>query len=1181
MTQAGASFDSHHERVQRSVAAVRNQARRVWLLSCGVGVIGSAGVVLVAALLLDQMMMLPPAMRLVLLALVLAAPVVVIVLAFRHCPSGSLQKTALLIERRYPQLENLLINSLQLGASASADRVLVDEVAQEAETELQLVRPGAAVRKVWLGAALLAAAVTGAVLAIGAAKDTEKLEAGLNRVFVPFGDNAFTKLVDITPGDIDVLANSDVDVTVVCGGRVPTQATIECSFADGRTSRAGMTAPYPARPDHLAGVIANIEQDATYRIVAGDARSRTYRLRVHQRPIIEHLAQTVTPPAYIGSEHQQKQGGTIQALPGSRVRLNVTASEPIRQGSIAINDGPPQPLRIGSTGTTENAMGVAELVVDQAGRYRVEFTSVAGFAAEPVTYDILLLEDHLPQVVFIQPASDIEVPIDAKLVLQAQARDDFAVKELRIERITDGDKAQSVGVWDVKQRDQASVEGQLTVSVAELGLSQEKPVTLRAAAYDFRPDAEPGISDTITIRLKSASSASDESAADDGVTRVSLGELIEMQRTNLQATRLLVTTLSVPAVQGAKTLQEKIRTESLRIAAQEATGNPEVQRKLNALAATLMVVAVEQLGQSQFDASADTQEAILKALTAADDEQNQSAAEQASRRIAELLADMVARQKALREDTGAKVSAGAALSSRQRVLSRSLAMVSRLIATEAKTGAGGNADLASQYKRIDGLFEEKQVRQTMLIAAERLQSESLDDALVAEDKVLAVLLEAQQILRKAALDDAKEKIDQLKEDLADAKDRLDKLTELQRNVTEIARQLNETKDRRDGAEDQVELAKELGQVRQDIEDAIEQLVKDMHLFPPTDISNDLLMEMSEIYEDIKQKEGSENNEVTEMAVDRDEGVLAALKKMQEKMGERMGDLEMWLPDTPDSTRWKQESFDRKEMGEIPLGDLPDALEDIVGDLTDQAENLMKDAQDSASNVGLPDMTMGWDIMDGPMPSWAAKGKSGNQRPNEMEQIGRSGSGRQGMSSGEIVGDTIKALEGSDVQTRRTDDAFQAGELMEEDPGFMDVKATGGGKLAGITQTEGMVGSAPSRDLMKYRDMQRQQQQLKQHTEDVYSKAKLLRLPTGELDKALLELDAAQRRLESGDIQGYMRSQIEVIRTLKQTRGQLSGKVVIDSGDAAAALRDTAGATGEPIPAAYESAVADYMRSIAE
>ena len=160
---------------------------------------------------------------------------------------------------------------------------------------------------------------------------------------------------------------------------------------------------------------------------------------------------------------------------------------------------------------------------------------------------------------------------------------------------------------------------------------------------------------------------------------------------------------------------------------------------------------------------------------------------------------------------------------------------------------------------------------------------------------------------------------------------------------------------------------------------------------------------------------------------------------------------MWLHDAPDTTAWKMESFGKNELGKVPLGDLPDALQDIVGEMLKQN----KDLQEAGGGLGLqpgrdPDGVMGWDIADGPMPSWAAKGKSGNTAPNDNEQTGRSGSGRQGKSEGEIVGGhRQESLKGAEGQCHAgTNDAFQAGQLKEEQGGSaMDTKATGGGKLA--------------------------------------------------------------------------------------------------------------------------------------
>ena len=49
--------------------------------------------------------------------------------------------------------------------------------------------------------------------------------------------------------------------------------------------------------------------------------------------------------------------------------------------------------------------------------------------------------------------------------------------------------------------------------------------------------------------------------------------------------------------------------------------------------------------------------------------------------------------------------------------------------------------------------------------------------------------------------------------------------------------------------------------------------------------------------------------------------------------------------------------------------------------------------------------------DGPQSGYSAQGKSGNQKPMDFEQGGRSAGGREGESNGEMVGKVADDLEG--------------------------------------------------------------------------------------------------------------------------------------------------------------------------
>ena len=84
---------------------------------------------------------------------------------------------------------------------------------------------------------------------------------------------------------------------------------------------------------------------------------------------------------------------------------------------------------------------------------------------------------------------------------------------------------------------------------------------------------------------------------------------------------------------------------------------------------------------------------------------------------------------------------------------------------------------------------------------------------------------------------------------------------------------------------------------------------------------------AQVFEDVEQQKGSEAEAAKEIAVDRDEGMLEALDKVKE----RIADMEQWLMDKPDNIKWKQEAWDKNEMPDVPLVDLPEELEDLVGD----------------------------------------------------------------------------------------------------------------------------------------------------------------------------------------------------------------------------------------------------------
>ncbi|NNM88548.1 MAG: hypothetical protein HKL95_08525 [Phycisphaerae bacterium] len=111
--------------------------------------------------------------------------------------------------------------------------------------------------------------------------------------------------------------------------------------------------------------------------------------------------------------------------------------------------------------------------------------------------------------------------------------------------------------------------------------------------------------------------------------------------------------------------------------------------------------------------------------------------------------------------------------------------------------------------------------------------------------------------------------------------------------------------------------------------------------------------------------------------------------------------------------------------------------------------------------------LGWGAMDGPISDMSAQGVTGNQMPKNDEIQGRSGSGREGRSSGEMVGATATNKGGRRTPTRLTHDPFQTGRIKDsshQPPGG----ATGGGKKSGWGGA-GLEGPAP---LAEQKDIKR-------------------------------------------------------------------------------------------------------------
>jgi len=348
---------------------------------------------------------------------------------------------------------------------------------------------------------------------------------------------------------------------------------------------------------------------------------------------------------------------------------------------------------------------------------------------------------------------------------------------------------------------------------------------------------------------------------------------------------------------------------------------------------------------------------------------------------------------------------------------------------------------------------------------------------------------------------------------------------------------------------------------------------DLSKLPLQDFADGKLVgDMNEVYQEVQAAATAAYQKRTEVAV---AGETAGLEKAEEIEQ----NLERWLPNAPDNTKWSMEEPQGQQ--DIPMAELPKQLDDLIGDLMkqEQADDPEKDDV-SSSIMDSGDKGMGWGAGDGPMSNMSAKGVTGNQLPNNDEISGRSGEGRNGKSDGQMVGDTAVGKGGNETPTRMTPTPFENGSVNDTSK---DTKggATGGGKLAGYGQ-DGLRGPMPPAARQRMKMYADQQAKLRQQMESLALQLRRQRRPTGDLESAINAIkaseDAARTENGLGVVQGYHQALDSLQAARDAYAGDRLSRVETDA-LARDPRKDMNDSQAEEAPAGYEAMTGAYFRSL--
>ncbi len=451
-----------------------------------------------------------------------------------------------------------------------------------------------------------------------------------------------------------------------------------------------------------------------------------------------------------------------------------------------------------------------------------------------------------------------------------------------------------------------------------------------------------------------------------------------------------------------------------------------------------------------------------------------------------------------------------------------------------------------------------------------------------QDDIIARLTAVLGHLAERARDrlDAKKTGDQAdlqsrdRERLTSLKDDLERFMQDQQRILDKSRTLADAGNA-DLSQDEDRILGDLASSEQEWAKFLEERLTDFSKNPPQDFSDSsLTSEFNAVWQDIKLAADALDGKKIDLAVPQEQMGLEAAASL-------VNNLEKWLSDAPDKLKWEME--DAAQPADIPLAELPKELEDIVGDLLDQEEAMTEDIQDVTSAwMDSLDKGAGWTAADGPISNMSAKGITGNVLPNQQEVGGRSGEGRTGRSSGQMVQDEAVGKGGQETPTRLDQTPFEAGSVKDssKDSGG---GATGGGKQSGFDQ-EGLRGPTPPPQLQQA--MQRlagKQQQIRQQAEALVLKLRAQHLPSGDVETAVTAMSAVEEAAQRFDARTIRTRHAAALDTLGDARRTVGDGTRLQQERSRLPERIRQGLTQgsrDSVPPGYEDLVGQYFQALA-
>ncbi len=485
-------FD-HYRRRWRALGAFSGL-----LLSIGI-LVGTVG----AAVVADRLFRLASTPRAVFLIAILGTFAFFIVrwVIFRIARRMRYRQAAFRLGRHFPNMQEDLVTAVELG-SMSADqqgvsRSLVDSALEQIEGRTEKLDYRAAISFRPLLQAAVVFLILAGTLGLMHLSRPEAVQNALTRLFRPNSQVPFfcyTKL-NVLSGNQVIANGQTAEVTAEMSGKYPSTARLEARNGGGllrvNLTCTGNTAHWRSGP---------LFENLDYRVLAGDARSDWYRIRVVPPPALQSKSALLRYPEYAGVQEQIAESieGPLEIVPGTAVAIRARpVFRGVEAGFRCLGELAAGDVRLTLKPDASGLLCSEMFKPTDSAEYTIRLTDGFGLknsSAEGLS--IRVIPDRLPQVIITSPDRDVLALPTEKVLVAASAEDEFGLRLLGLDHRTlkGGLDGAEPGFWQVRKLKEGGatvrkLQAEAALNLEEMGLVPGDVLEYRATASDYADQA--------------------------------------------------------------------------------------------------------------------------------------------------------------------------------------------------------------------------------------------------------------------------------------------------------------------------------------------------------------------------------------------------------------------------------------------------------------------------------------------------------------------------------------------------------------------------------------------------------------------------------------------------------------------------------------------------------------------